>query len=215
VFGKRTRVVGFSDDLGNVTGPYVVCSLETARYLLSYASFGPETTTFVLGRCADPEDAPRVVARLRGENGISVFTAPEFSWKSRFHWMTTTKAGVGVTFVALFGLVVAVVITSQTLSGATLALTRELALLRALGTSRWRMRLFLFQQAFVVGVLGLFVGVPTTYALSALAQLAGTRVVMPVELVAASSVVTLLVTVLSALLALRALRHTEPEQLLR
>jgi putative ABC transport system permease protein len=193
----------------------VLCSLETARYLLDYAGFNSETTTFVLARCRNPEDARQVVARLSGEKDISAFTAPEFSWNSQAHWVTTSKAGVAVTFMALFALTVGVVITSQTLSAATIAITRELALLRALGTPRWRMSTFLFQQSFVVGVLGLLVGVPATYGVSALAQVTGTRVVTPPELVAASAAVTLLMAVLSGLLALNALRGTEPEQLLR
>jgi putative ABC transport system permease protein len=215
VVGRPVRVVGFCEDLGNITGPYVLCSQETARSLLIYLGFGAETTTFVLGRCANPEDARRVVAGLRGEKDISAFTAEEFSWNTRVHWLMTTKAGVGVSFVALFGLVVGLVITSQTLASATLSMTRELALLRALGTPRWRMRLFLFQQSFVVGVFGLLVGVPTTYGLNVLAQMAGTKVTLPPELVVFSSSVTLLMAVLSGLLALNTLRRTEPEQLLR
>src|SRR5205823_470485 len=74
--GKRVRVVGVIDHLKSLTGPYVFCSLDTARELLAVI---PDQVTYLLARCERPDDAPAVVERLRKYADLSAFTRDEFS----------------------------------------------------------------------------------------------------------------------------------------
>src|SRR2546422_641673 len=81
-------------------------SAQTARPLLKLL---PSQITYVLGHCKDPADAARVAERLNREFGgndgtITAFTASDFSWQSRKHWITKTKAGIALGYAAALGL---------------------------------------------------------------------------------------------------------------
>jgi putative ABC transport system permease protein len=170
----------------------------------------------MLGRCAGPAEASRVVERLRPyRRTMSAFTRAEFSTRSRLHWLFKTKAGVAMGCGAILGLLVGAVVTGQTLYAATAASLREYAVLRAQGIPRWRLQAAVLAQSFWVGAAGVALGLPTAYLLGAAANWAGTRVSLAPWLVAASAGVTLLMALAAGLTALRSLRLVEPAQLLR
>ena len=212
VSGQRVRVVGLTQNMMGITGPFVVCSLPTGRQMLRLRE---DQTTYLLAKTRRPENAPQVVARLRQFPNFSVFQAEEFSWESKMHWIAKTKAGIALGFAAVLGLAVGASVTSQTLYSATIASLRELAVLRALGIPRWRMGTFVIQQALLVGVIGLVVATPIVFALADLARSLGTNAVLPPWLLASTAAITLAMAMFSGLIALRSLRHAEPAQLLR
>jgi putative ABC transport system permease protein len=159
--GKHAvRVVGLTHGLGSLTGPYVFCSLPTARILLSHGPATPsDQITYVLAECRSPEHVPAVVARLRGEYPeVSTFTRDEFSLRSRLHWLLRTKAGLAMGFAAVLGLIIGSVVTSQTLRSAILASLRELAVLRAMGIPRRRIAGLVLAQSFWIGLVGVLLG---------------------------------------------------------
>jgi putative ABC transport system permease protein len=146
---------------------------------------------------------------------MSVFTTQEFSTRSRVHWLTKTKAGIGMGFAALLGLLVGAVVTSQTLYAATAASLREYAVLRALGIPRWRMMLTVLAQSFWVGLAGLCIALPTVFFLAQGADALGAKVLLPLWLLGSAAAVTMTMALLSGLAALRSLRLAEPAALLR
>lgn len=216
--GRTVHVVGLIEGYKSLAGPYVFCSLSTARNLVRPA-LTPEQTTYLLGKCHNPADAPAVVARLReryqDQKDMSAYTAEEFSVRSRMHWLFKTRAGVAVGYTALLGLLVGAVVTSQTLYAATAASMREFAILRALGIPRWRMAVAVMTQSFWVGVIGVGVAIPGIFGLGWLADIAGAKVLLPSWLLEGVLAVTLVMAILSGLFALRSLRHVEPANLLR
>jgi putative ABC transport system permease protein len=212
VVGSRVRLVGLVHGLKSIGGPYIFCSIETARQLLHLRD---DQTTFLLARCRDPQDAPAVVERLRSYSNMSVFTSREFSTRSRLHWLTKTKAGIGLGFAALLGLLVGAVVTSQTLYAATAASLREYAVLRALGIPRWRMILTVLAQSFWVGLAGVGIALPVVFFLAQGADALGAKVLLPPWLLGSAAAVTMSMALLSGLAALRSLRLVEPAALLR
>ena len=154
--------------------------------------------------------------RLREEHGnISAFTAPEFSFRSQWHWLTKTKAGIALGYAAALGLLVGAVVTSQTLYAATAASLREYAVLRALGIPRWRMAAMVMTQAFFVGLIGTCLALPAVWGLAQLADHLTVQVLLPWWLLTGAAAVTLFMALISGLLALRSLRDVEPATLLR
>jgi putative ABC transport system permease protein len=212
VGGQRVRVVGLVQGLKGLAGPYVFCSLETARRLLGLS---PDQATYLLARCQPGADAAAVVARLRDYRDMSVFTSAEFSRRSRCHWLFKTGAGISLGCAAVLGLLVGAVITSQTLYAATAASLREYAVLRAMGIPRWRMTATVLIQAFWVGVAGIFLSWPVVFGLAQVAAVLGAKSLLPVWLLASAGAVTLAMALLSGLAALRSLRLVEPAVLLR
>ena len=214
ISGVRVRVVAFTTGVKSLAGPYVFCSITTARPLLRLL---PDQITYVLGKCNDRADIDTVVGRLTKEykRNVSTFSADSFSFQSRKHWVLKTKAGVALGYAAALGLLVGAVVTSQTLYAATAASIREFAVLRALGIPRWRMSLMVMNQAFWVGVLGIVVALPAAYGFAALADYMGVQILMEWWLLTSAAATTLLMAIGSGLLALRSLRDVEPATLLR
>lgn len=212
ILGRRVRVVGLIHGYKSLAGPYIFCSLSTARPLLRMQ---PDQTTYLLLQCRDPLEAPAVADKLRRYDDMSAFTSREFSVRSRVHWLTKTKAGIALGYSALLGLLVGAVVTSQTLYAAVAASLREYAILQALGIPRWRMATAVMAQSFWVGVIGIAVAVPTVFGLARIAEFAGAKVQLGPELLGAVAVITLVMALTSGLAALRSLRLIEPASLLR
>lgn len=216
IIGKRVRVVGTVRGLRSLAGPYVFCSLDTARELLHPPA---GQVTFLLAKCHNKEDAPKVVARLRQgpyENKLEPFTAQAFSLQSRWHWLTKTKAGIALGLAAGLGLLVGAVVTYQTLYAATAASLKEYAVLRALGIPRWRMALTVMAQSFWVGLFGILLATPVIFGLAEVGTNSfAVKVLLPWELLVSAFVITMATALIAGLLALRSLRLIEPANLLR
>jgi len=210
---RRVHVVGTVRGLKALAGPYVFCSLDTGRMLVSPP---PGQSTFLLARCRNKADAARVVEHLKEyPQKMMAFTADEFSLRSRLHWLTKTKAGIALGLAAALGLLVGAVVTSQTLYAATAASLREFAVLRALGIPRWRMALTVLAQSFWIGVAGVTLAVPAILGLAHLGTEVGAKVLLPWRLWCFAIGITMMMALVSGLLALRSLRLVEPISLLR
>jgi putative ABC transport system permease protein len=207
------RIVGLVRGLKSLTGPYVFCSIETARMLLPGSL---DQATYLLARCRQPGTASAVVERLRTHSeNLSAFTKEEFSRRTRVHWLTQTNAGISTAFTAALGLLVGAVITSQSLYAAVAASMREYAVLRALGIPRRRINALVLALSFWVGMVGIVLAFPTTSGLAHVAEILGTHMLLPYWLLGSVTIVTMAMAIFSGLAALRSLRLTEPANLLR
>lgn len=212
VLGFRVRVVGLVKGYKSLGGPYVFCSLETARALMRYQ---PDEVTYFVARTTNPDDAWKVARRLEGYSQLTAFTADEFSFRSRMHWLLTTKAGIAMGFTALLGLLVGAVVTSQTLYAATAASQREFATLRAMGIPRWRLQLSVLAQSFWVGLFGIIVAVPITWLLTTGANSIGTAVSLHPVILLAAAAITMSMAIGSGLAALRSFQKVDPAHNIR
>jgi putative ABC transport system permease protein len=210
---NRVKIVAMTRGIKSLAGPYVFCSINTARPLLRYL---PDQVTYVLGKTRNPEDAAVVAERLKAEfPNITAFTKPAFSFQSQWHWLTKTKAGIALGYAAALGLLVGAVVTSQTLYAATAASLREFAVLRALGIPWWRMAALVLTQAFWVGVIGITLAIPFVHFLAWLADYLTVQVLLPWWLQTGAVLITLVMAMGSGLAALRSLNNVEPATLLR
>jgi putative ABC transport system permease protein len=211
----RLRLVGTVSGVRSLAGPYLFCSLETAQTILAEV-VPPSQTVYLLARCKDPADATEVADRLRrAYPDMATFTKKEFSNRTRWHWLVTTRTGVAVGGGAFLALIVGAVVTSQTLYAATAASLKEYATLQALGIPRWRIATAVITQSAWIGGLGVAIALPAAFGLAHLADAVGAKAILPPPLLVASSIVTIGMALLSGLAALRSLRLIEPAQLLR
>src|SRR5262249_24345157 len=86
---KRLRAVGLVDGLKSLTGPYIFCSLDTARDLVPLAS---DQATYLVARCERRDHSSAIVERLRKYPDLSAFTRDEFSQRTRVYWLVMTNA---------------------------------------------------------------------------------------------------------------------------
>jgi putative ABC transport system permease protein len=212
ILGVRVRVVGLVHGYRSLGGPYVFCSLETARGLMGYRK--DEVTYFVM-KCRTPADAETVARRTNHYKQLVAYTADEFSTRTRIHWLTTTKAGIAMGFTALLGLLVGAVVTSQTLYAATAASQREFATLRAMGIPRWRLKAMVLTQSFWVGLFGILVAAPFTFMIADVATRLGTGVRLHPYIMLGTAGVTMAMAVGSGLAALRSFTRVDPAHNIR
>jgi putative ABC transport system permease protein len=212
VLGRRAKVVGLVQGYKSLGGPYVFCSVETARWLLKDPGSG---VTYLLAECIHPSHAPVVAAQLNQFGRMEAFTAEEFSLRSRMHWLFTTKAGIAVGFTALLGLLVGAVVTSQTLYAATAASQREFATMRAMGIPSWRLQLTVLSQSFWVGFFGILIAAPIAVMIAEAANRFGTAVRLHPLVVLAAAVITMGMALLSGFAALRSFQGVDPAHNLR
>ena len=190
ILGKRVRVVGTVSGLRSLAGPYLFCSLDTARTISATAA-GP---VYIHSRQVPPQ------GRCAERRGRAARFIPE---SSRLHDRRLLKpqpnaladqdegghrAGAGG---GARGLLVGAVVTSQTLYSATVASLKEYAVLRALGIPRWRMAMMVLSQSFWVGVAGVIVAFPRYLRHPISRRVVGAKVLLPSWLLIGACVITM------------------------
>lgn len=216
--GRRVKVVGLTRGLNSIGGANIVTSLSTARSLAPAADDDPDHVGYFLIKLRDPAIADRVRDQLtpRGVNPpFSVWTAAHFSKISQLYWLLESGLGLGFAFSGGIGLLIGIVITSQTLKAVIQTSIREYATLRALGVSVRALRFVVLEQSAWVGVIGVTI---TSLIAAAVIQLATANhilVAAPWWAFAGTAAFMLTIAVTSGALALRVLNQSEPATLLR
>lgn len=219
--GKRVKVVAAIKGLRAIGGVNIVTSLSSARTIDGSAAREQQEVSYFLLRLKHPGDAAlteTVRAELNPQGPVKhfqVWTAREFSHRSQWYWLTESGAGAGFAFSTLLGLIVGILITSQTLVAAITASIREYATLRALGVAQGSLRAVVIEQSFWIGVAGLAITGVLTWLIQLAAHYAYVAITFPHWSLALTAALTLIIAIGSGLLALRALGRADPAALLR
>jgi putative ABC transport system permease protein len=216
--GRRVKVVGLTHGLNSIGGANIVTSLATARAVTPGNPGDPDTVSYFLVKLRDPVAAARIRCELAPPGTTppySLWTAAEFSKVSQLYWMLESGLGIGFVFSGVIGLLIGIVITSQTLKAAVQNSIREYATLRALGVSVRSLRLVVLEQSAWVGIAGTAITSLIAAAAVHLATANDVLVAAPWWAFAGTSVFMFLIAVTSGALALRVLSQSEPATLLR
>lgn len=196
VSGQRVRVVGLTRGLVSLSGPYVLCSFDTGRRLLGVP---PGESTYVLARCPHPADAAAKADRLRAQYpDHAVFTAEQFSQRTRMHWMLKTKMGVGAGYLVFLVLLTGCVALWLRFNAQAVAHLRA-GSLRGGSPSRWRLAAGAVGQSLGVGLAGAVLGTPLMFAAGSLLRQASVGVLLPWWLVLSGCFVTVAMALLAGL----------------
>lgn len=142
--GCRVKVAGVISDLRAIGGANVVCSLRTTEKLMDPSGSLAQWATYYIASLAPGADVHQVVHELEPKglrSAYSVWDSVGFSLQSQLYWLLESGAGAASGFASLLGIMVGVLITSQTLRGAILSSLKEYATLRALGVSLSSLRM--------------------------------------------------------------------------
>ncbi len=219
--GKRVKVVAAIKGLRAIGGVNIVTSLSSARTIDGSAAREQQEVSYFLLRLKTPGDAAlaeTVRAELNPRGPVKhfqVWTAREFSHRSQWYWLTESGAGAGFAFSTLLGLIVGILITSQTLMAAITTSIREYATLRALGVAQSALRAVVIEQSFWIGIAGLLITGLLTWLIHLAAHHAYVAIAFPHWTLALTAALTLIIAIGSGLLALRALGRADPAALLR
>lgn len=214
--GRRVQVVGMTHGLRGLGGVNVITSLPTARRLDPAA--GPaDSVAYFLARLTDPKRAASVVSDLNrtgAGRGFEALTADGFARRTTLYWLAESGAGVAFVFGSVVSILVAVVITSQTLLAAVSGSIKEYAALRALGFSMPALRTIVVAQSFWVGALGVILAGACAVVLAVVARFKSVPLVLSGGMLGACAIIILVVALGSGLIAIRRVAQADPAVLL-
>ena len=213
--GKTVHVRGLLENYPNVNQPVVYMSIDTMR-LLGLSAKNGKTGPLML-RLRDPSKAQLVVDQLNAGGGkiYRAWTRETLSKANEGALMKEQIIGIFLTFSVVLGFLIGVGITSQTLRGAILASIKEFASLRALGVSIGSLRVVILELSFWVGVAGLIATATFTWLVWLLGSNNGMPMGFPLPWVVGVTILLLVISAASGLLALGILKKSQPADLLR
>ncbi|MTW19199.1 FtsX-like permease family protein [Rhodoplanes serenus] len=214
--GRRVRVAGTVGGFRAIGGANVFVSEATYREIRGAAA-SRDAPHYVLAALAPGVDPAIVAADLQsvGAEMFRAMTPDALATMSQTYWLLESGTGAGFLFSTVLGLLVGVAITSQTLRAAVLASLREYATLRALGVPLRALRAVVLEQAAWIGAVGFVVTAIATALVIGAAMVAEVAVALTWWAVLATAIFSMLVSVISGLVALAPLLRTEPAELLR
>lgn len=214
--GRLVRVVGLTHGLRALGGVNVIASLPTTRRL-DPASGPGGRVAYLLAQLDDPASTGEVARALNAtgaHRGFEALSGPEFARRTTLYWLVESGAGVAFLFGSIVAVLVAVIITSQTLSAAIAGSLKEYAALRALGFSMRALRRIVVAQSAWVGVAGLVAGGLLTLVLALAAAGGAIPVVLSAPMIGSAAALVILTSIGSGLLALRRVGQADPATLL-
>lgn len=191
--------------------PMVFTSVRTARERIGA---GSGQASYWIADVAHEGCIPSVIAALERDPDLDAMTTGELAESTEAELLEGSGVGVALSFVALLGCLVAIVVVAQTLYANLQHHRRELAMLKALGAKRWQLIGFVAWQAAFLAVVGSAVGTVLTLVLRG--QLSGlaVNVVLPGEALVAAIAAMLALCALASLTSVRAVLRLEAIEVL-
>jgi putative ABC transport system permease protein len=168
-------------------------------------------------RIKDPQRALLVRDQLNAsaKGAYRAWTRQQLAEANQSAIMGEQIIGLFLSFSVFLGFLIGVGITSQTLRGAILSSIKEFASLRALGVGMGPLRMIVMELSFWVGLVGLAATGAFTFGVYLLATNNGVPMGFPMPWVIGVSILLLVISGASGLLALGILKKSQPADLLR
>ena len=213
--GKTVRVRVILQGYPDLDNASVTMSRDTMRMMGMLDNNGKTGPLMI--RIADPSRAETVRDQLNATaaGGYRAWTRPELAKANEGAIMGEQIIGVFLTFSVFLAFLIGVGITSQTLRGAILSSIKEFASLRALGVGMGSLRIIVMELSWWVGLAGLAATAVFTGGVYLLATNNGVPMGFPMKWIVGVSVLLLVISAASGLLALGILKKSQPADLLR
>lgn len=214
--GDRAEINNTAVTVGAVTEgirsfttlPYVFTNLQRAR---AYLEAAPEQASYTLVKVTPGSDIEDVRKRIQARlENAEVLTHDEFRKRSVDYWLFQTGAGGALIAGALLGLIVGIVIVTQTLYSSTKDHLNEFATLRALGGSAGYIQKVIIYQALMSAFLGYAIGMALSLVVIWASQHTTLLIVMTPTLAAMLLAVTVGMCVFAAISAIFKVTRIDP-----
>lgn len=207
--GHKVKVVALTDGIRSfTTTPYVFTDQKDARF---YTGTLPSRASELLVRLKADADRGKVIKEIRDRVGdAEVLTTDQFRQRSRSFWLFGTGAGAALFAGAILGVIVGTVIVAQTLYSSTKDHLSEFATLRAMGSSNNYIYNVIIYQALINAVIGFIVATGIGYLVVRMTEKSALPIVITPWLVAALMVLTIVMCVVSGLVAIVRVVRIDP-----
>jgi putative ABC transport system permease protein len=213
---RRAIVRGIVDTVPTFTSQVILYT----RYsnALSYVPGTRNRLSFVVARTAPDQDAKTVANRIMAQTGLKVRTRDEFAADGRNFIIENTGIPVNFGITVALGFVVGVAIVGLTLSLFIRDNIKQFGALKAIGVTNTKIRMMVAVQAGFVGLVGYAIGVLGAVAfVNGFASGGGffKGFYTPWQIPLMTAAVTVVILMLTGLLALRTVLKTEPASVFR
>jgi putative ABC transport system permease protein len=212
--GNRARVVATTNGIVAFTNtPFVFTDYRTAQ---AYCRIREGFCSYFLIKAADGVNHQQLRETIaRQVPDADVMLATEFSRKSRYYWLARTGIGISFGAATVLGLLVGLVMVSQTLYAMTLDHLGDYATLKAIGADDRQVLGILVIQALVIAIFGTLVGTTGVFAIQRLASTPIAPIDIHAWVLLASLLLTGAICLAAALLPSRRLRRLDPVTVLQ
>src|SRR5258706_839861 len=214
IIGRRARLVGITSQIRTFTqSPYVFANLKNARI---WTGLPDDRTTYLLVQADRGANVASIRNALQAVLPASdVYTAREFSWRTRIYWLITTGVGAALLIAAVLGVIVGMVIVSQTLYSATMERLQEYATVSAMGTTKRYLQTIVLRQSLVSGTLGYVIGTFIAVMVAWLSRGSSATLMLSYPLIIILGVITLSMCVGASLISIRKVLRVDTASVFR
>jgi len=214
VRGYRVKVVGFTRGIrAFTTAPYVFTSFKNAQ---DFCIFDVDQTNFVLVKAAAGVDLKQLQAELqRRLPDNDVYRTQEFAEKTSNYWMFTTGAGISVLMGAVLGLVVGLVVVTQTIYATTMDHIREFGTLKAMGAPNSYVYRVIITQAAIAAVMGYSMALVVTFFVTHGGSSAGAPIMVSWRLLVIMFFVTVGMCITAGVVSIKKVMGLDPAMVFR
>jgi putative ABC transport system permease protein len=207
--GRRARIAGFTRGIrAFTTSPYVFTTFKNA---LDYTDLAEDRTLYILVKGSPGVSVERLRQSLASRlSDVDVVTNSGFSLMTRVYWMFTTGAGIAVLLAALLGLVVGVVVVTQTIYATTVDHIREYGTLKAIGATNRYLYGVIVQQAVISAVIGYALGMVVSWFVVRGSEQGGAAILLPMPMAIAMLGVTLVMCITAAIVSVNKVTRLDP-----
>jgi putative ABC transport system permease protein len=207
--GHRVRVVGFTHGIRSfTTSPYIFMTFKNAQEV---ANLQEPDTVFLLIKALPGVDRERLRTALQARlKDVDVLTTKSFSAMTRRYWMFTTGAGVSVLIAAVLGLVVGIVVVTQTIYATTMDHLREYGTLKAMGAPNSYIYRVILEQAAIAAVLGYAQGMIVSLFVVGSGASGGAAIVLNWQSAAVMFLLTSLMCLIAAMVSIQKVLTIDP-----
>jgi putative ABC transport system permease protein len=212
--GYRARVVGTTHGIRSfTTSPYVFTTFKNAQ---NFGLLREDQTVFILVRAATGTDLKELQRDIESHvSDVDVLTTSQFSHMTRSYWMFTTGAGMAVLLAALLGLIVGIVVVTQTIYATTMDHLREYGTLKAIGAPNSYIYRVILQQAAMSAVMGYALGIGVSLFLVRSSAQGGIAILLPWSMAALIFALTLLMCGIAAAVSINKVTTLDPAMVFR
>ncbi|MDS4073915.1 MAG: ABC transporter permease [Defluviicoccus sp.] len=210
---NRATVVG----IGVSTRDFILVPKAFTTYsrAIDFAPPQRRQLTYVLAKGQDGEHPSTLARRIEAQTGLKALTSPEFEQLTLDYWMTNTGIPINFGVSVLLGFLVGAAVAGQSFFNFVRENLVHYAVLKAMGLRSGILVRMVLLQALIVGAIGYGIGVGLTALFGAFMRDTVLAFRMPPALLAFAGVGVLVIVLLSALLAIRAVLRMDPAVVFR
>jgi putative ABC transport system permease protein len=207
---RRAVVVGFvHGELGFQSDAVAYTTFSNA---LGFVPTGRDRLTYVVAGVQEGVALDRVSRRIEQRLGLKALPGEAFRTQTIDYVVRQTGIGVNFGITVLLGFVVGLIVAAATFYQFTIENLRQLAVLKAMGATRWLLvRMILLQAMLVAGVgFGIGVGLASLFSVWGRQPAAELSTYFPWPLLVAALLATVVCVSAGSLLSLRRVLKLEP-----